>query len=176
LCWYVPDLFCPLWNWSPLATARIRVLVVDDFEPFRSFVCSELKKKKELEVVCEVADGLAAVQKAEELKPDLILLDISLPSLNGIEAGRQIRELAPNAKILFLSQESSEDVVQEALSLGARGYVIKTQAGSELLPAVEAVLQGKKFVSKGVRGHDGTLAPELSHGLGAQQSDEPLGS
>lgn len=176
MCRYVPDLFCPLWNWSPLATSRIRVLVVDDFEPFRSFVCSELKKKAELEVICEVADGLAAVQKAEELKPDLILLDISLPSLNGIEAGRQIRQLTPNARILFLSQESSEDVVQEALSLGARGYVIKTQAGSELLPAVEAVLQGKKFVSKGVRSHDAAPAAELSHGLEAQHSDEPLGS
>ena len=127
-------------------------------------------------MVCEVADGLAAVQKAEELKPDLILLDISLPSLNGIEAGRQIRKVAPNAKILFLSQESSEDVVREALSLGARGYVIKTQAGSELLPAVEAVLRGKKFVSKGVHGHDGALASEVSHGLEARQSDEPLGS
>lgn len=106
----------------------------------------------------------------------MILLDISLPSLNGIEAGRQIRKLAPNAKILFLSQESSEDVVQEALSLGARGYVIKTQAGSELLPAVEAVLQGQKFVSKGVRGHDVAPAPELSRAGEAQQSDEPLGS
>jgi len=139
-------------------------------------VCSELKKKEELEVVCEVADGLVAVQKAEELNPDLILLDISLPSLNGIEAGRQIRKVAPNAKILFLSQESSEDVVQEALSLGARGYVIKTQAGSELLPAVEAVLQGKKFVSKGVCGHDAAPAPELSRAGEARQSDEPQGS
>jgi len=96
--------------------------------------------------------------------------------LNGIEAGRQIRKLAPNAKILFLSQESSEDVVHEALSLGARGYVLKTQAGSELLSAVEAVLRGKKFVSKGVRGHDAAPAPELSRAGEAQQSEEPLGS
>jgi DNA-binding NarL/FixJ family response regulator len=100
-----------------------------------------------LEIVCELSDGLAAVQKAEELKPDLILLDIGLPGLNGIEAGRQILKLVPNAKIIFLTQESSEDVVQEALRLGARGYVVKTQAGSDLMPAVEAVLQGKQYVS-----------------------------
>lgn len=97
--------------------------------------------------MCELADGLEAVQKAEELKPDLILMDIGLPGLNGIEAGRQIRKLVPDAKIIFLTQESSEDVVQEALRLGARGYVVKTRAGSDLMPAVEAVLQGKQFVS-----------------------------
>jgi DNA-binding NarL/FixJ family response regulator len=123
------------------------VLVVEDFEPFRSFVCSALKQKPELEVVCEVADGLAAVQKAEELNPDLILMDIGLPGLNGIEAARQIRKLVPNAKFIFLTQESSEDVIQEALKLGALGYVIKTRAGSDLLPAVEAVLQGEQYVS-----------------------------
>jgi DNA-binding NarL/FixJ family response regulator len=100
-----------------------------------------------LEVVCELADGLAAVQKAEELNPDLIFLDIGLPGLNGIEAGRQIRKLLPNAKIIYLTQESSGDVIQEALSLGALGYVVKTRAGSDLMPAVEAVLQGKQYVS-----------------------------
>jgi DNA-binding NarL/FixJ family response regulator len=100
-----------------------------------------------LEVVCELGDGLAAVQKAEELKPDLILLDIGLPGLNGIEAGRQIRKLVPNAKIIFLTQESSEDVVQEALRLGALGYVVKTRAGSDLMPAVESVLLGNQYVS-----------------------------
>jgi DNA-binding NarL/FixJ family response regulator len=101
-----------------------------------------------LEVVCELSDGLAAVQKAEELKPDLILLDIGLPGLNGIEAGRQIRKVVPSAKIIFLTQESSEDVVQEALSLGALGYVVKTRAGSDLLAAVETVLEGKQYVSR----------------------------
>jgi DNA-binding NarL/FixJ family response regulator len=98
--------------------------------------------------VCELSDGLAAVQKAKELNPDLILLDIGLPGLNGIEAGRQIRKVVPSAKIIFLTQESSEDVVQEALSLGALGYVVKTRAGSDLLAAVEAVLAGKQYVSR----------------------------
>jgi DNA-binding NarL/FixJ family response regulator len=124
------------------------VLVVEDFEPFRRFVCSTLRKTPELQVVCEVSDGLEAVQKAEELKPDLILLDIGLPTLNGIEAARRIRKLAPESKILFLSQESSADVVHEALNLGALGYVIKAHVGSDLLDAAEAVILGDQFVSR----------------------------
>ena len=107
--------------------------------------------RPELQVICEASDGAEAVQKAEELKPDLILLDIGLPKLNGLEAARRIRKLAPESKILFLSQETSGDLVQEALSLGARGYVVKTNAGSELLPAVEAVLRGGRFVSSSVK-------------------------
>lgn len=92
-----------------------------------------------------MSDGLEAVQKAEELQPDLILLDIGLPTLSGIEAARQMRTLAKLAKILFVSQESSNDIVREALSLG-RGYVVKARAGKELLAAVDAVLLGKQFV------------------------------
>lgn len=126
---------------------RIRILVVEDFAPFRRFIRSTLEKRPELQVICEVSDGLQAVQEAEELKPDLILLDIGLPTLNGIEAARQIRNLASESKIIFVSQESSADVVQEALSVGAWGYVLKTRAESDLLAAVEAVLSGKQFVS-----------------------------
>jgi DNA-binding NarL/FixJ family response regulator len=123
----------------------IRVLIVEDFEPFRRFIRSTLEKRSELQIVCEVSDGLEAVQKAEELQPDLILLDIGLPTLSGIEAARQMRTLAKLAKILFVSQESSNDIVREALSLG-RGYVVKARAGKELLAAVDAVLLGKQFV------------------------------
>ena len=103
-----------------------------------------------MQVVSGVCDGLEAVRKAEELLPDLIVLDIGLPKLNGIEAARQIRKLAPNAKILFLTQESSDDVVDEAFSVGAQGYVIKIQAGTELLTAVQTVLRGEQFVSDGL--------------------------
>src|SRR5277367_1064641 len=110
-----------------------RVLVVEDHEPFRRFVGSTLRTRPELRVICDVSDGLAAVQKAEELQPDLIVLDIGLPALNGIEAARRIRKLVPACKILFLSQETSVDIVHEAISLGALGYVVKAQAGSELL-------------------------------------------
>jgi DNA-binding NarL/FixJ family response regulator len=128
-----------------------RVLVVEDFAPFRQFTCSLLAKRQHLQVICEVADGLEAVQKAEELQPDLILLDIGLPTLNGIAAARQIRKIAPESKIIFVTQESSAGVVQEALSTGAQGYVVKARAGADLLAAVEAVLEGRQFVSCGLQ-------------------------
>ena len=140
--------------------SSVRVLVVEDYEPFRRFICSTLGKRPELQVICSVSDGLEAVQKAEELQPDLILLDIGLPKLNGIEAARRIRKLSPESKILFLSQESSADVVQEALNLGALGYVVKAHAGSELLAAVEAVRRGRQFVSRGLSGHKFTDAAD----------------
>jgi DNA-binding NarL/FixJ family response regulator len=132
---------------SPPDWSSVRFLVVEDFEGFRRFVCSMLGKRQGFEVICEVSDGLEAVEKAKELKPDLILLDIGLPTLNGLKAAREIRKLAPESKIIFVSQESSADVMQEALSSGALGYVFKARAGSELLAAVETVLQGGQFVS-----------------------------
>ena len=121
----------------------LRVLVVEDYEPFRRFLSSKLNKIQDVQLVDEVSNGLEAVQKAEELKPDLVLLDIGLPKLNGIEAARRIRSLSPMSKIIFLSQESSADVVQEALNTGAQGYVIKDDAGRKLLPTVDAVLRGE---------------------------------
>jgi DNA-binding NarL/FixJ family response regulator len=98
--------------------------------------------RSELQVICEASDGSEAVQLAEELKPDLVVLDIGLPKLNGIEAARRIRQLSPNSKIIFLSQNNSLEVVQEALSTGALTYAEKAHAGSELLSAVNAVLTG----------------------------------
>src|ERR1700751_3691499 len=131
-----------------------RVLVVEDNEPYRRFICSTLGKRPELHIVCEASDGLEAVQKAEELHPDLILLDIGLPSLNGIETARRIRKLSPESKILFLSQETSADAVREALRLGAHGYVVKTDAKRELLAGVDAVLRGGRFVGRRFSSHD----------------------
>ena len=122
------------------------MLVVDDYPPFCDFVRSTLQKRPELLVIGEVSDGLAAVRYSRELQPDLVLLDIGLPDLNGIEVARQVREVAPSSKILFVSENRSREVVTEALRSGD-GYVVKSSAASELLPAVESVLQGKQFVS-----------------------------
>jgi DNA-binding NarL/FixJ family response regulator len=131
--------------------SRILVLVVDDNEPFRRFVRATLSTRPELQITSEASDGLEAVQKALDLQPGLIVLDIGLPSLNGIEAARRIRKLSPNSKILFLSQESSPEIAQEALHLGALGFVTKAHAGSQLIAAVEAVLRNEQFVSSALK-------------------------
>lgn len=136
-----------------LSEASIRVLVVDDHEPWRRFASTTLLTQPELQVIGEVSDGLEAVQQAEELQPDLILLDIGLPRLNGIEAARRIRKVSPASKIIFVSENRSADIAEEALSTGACGYVVKSDAAGELLPAVKAVLEGKRFVSACLAGH-----------------------
>ena len=109
-----------------------------------------LQEKTECVVIGEASDGLYAIEQARELQPDLILLDLSLPKLNGIEAARQIRELCPHSKIIFLSQDPSPEIVREALRLGAAGYLLKSDA-TELPLAVDAILQGKVFVSRRVK-------------------------
>lgn len=129
--------------------STVKVLVVDDFAPFRQVVCSVLRERA-LEIY-EAADGLEAVQKAEELKPDLILLDIGLPKLNGIQAARQIRKLSPASKIIFLSQQSSPDVVQEALNAGACEYIVKTKAAKELRAALDRHLGEASSQPPGVK-------------------------
>ena len=123
--------------------------MVDDYPPFRQVVRSTFQKRTELLVIGEVSDGLAAVRYSRELQPDLVLLDIGLPDLNGIEVARQVREVAPSSKILFVSENRSREIVTEALRSGD-GYVAKSNAGSDLLLAVESVLQGKQFVSASV--------------------------
>jgi len=135
-----------------LATSSKRVLVVDDLGTWRQKVRSILQTCSELSVVAEAADGPEAVQQAEKLQPDLIILDIGLPNLNGLEAANRIRRVAPNAAIIFLTQNRDKAVAQAALSAGARGYVLKTDAGRELLSAVKGVLGGDDFVSSGIAG------------------------
>jgi len=131
--------------------SSIRILVVEDFEPWRRFISLIVEQDPQLRIICEVSDWLEAVQKAQELHPDLILLDIGLPKLNGIAASRQILRFSRKPKILFLSQESSSDVVREALRIGA-GFVLKTDASRELLFAVKVVMLGEQFLSSRVAG------------------------
>lgn len=126
----------------------IRILVVDDHAVVRRTICSLLSSDPVLEVVCQTADGEQAVLKAEELQPDLVLLDISLPGISGIEAARRIRGVSPNSRIIFLSQHDSLQMVQDAVRVGGHGYVTKMDAASDLLRAIRTVREGKRFVSQ----------------------------
>jgi DNA-binding NarL/FixJ family response regulator len=131
---------------SALEKSSLRVLVVDDFLPIRRVVCGEFRNIPEVQIIAEASDGHEAVQQAIALQPDLVVLDIELPNLSGIEAARQILALSPHSKILFLSQETSFEIIQEALATGAKGYVVKMHLGRSLLTAVRAVLRGETVV------------------------------
>jgi DNA-binding NarL/FixJ family response regulator len=128
----------------------VRVLVVDDVDLWQTFVHMRLDKDPSMHVIAVAADGNAAVQKTIDLQPDLVILDVGLPMLSGIEAARQIRNLVPRAEILFLSVNSDPIVVLAALDAGGRGYVLKSEAGRDLAAGIEAVLDGKRFVSPGL--------------------------
>jgi DNA-binding NarL/FixJ family response regulator len=127
-----------------------KVLVVDDFEAFRQAVCSLLREAAQFCVVGQANDGVEAVQKAEEYQPDVILLDIGLPKLNGIDAARQISSVAPRSKVLFLSQNGDPAIVKSALSSGAYGYILKSDAKRQLSLALATVVRGEKFLSSGL--------------------------
>jgi DNA-binding NarL/FixJ family response regulator len=128
--------------------APIRVLLVDDHEIARRSIRSVLSSETDLDVIGETADGEEAVKKAEELSPTIILLDISLPGISGIQAARQIRVVSPTSRIIFLSQHDSIQTAKDALSVGAHGYVVKSDAGRDLLKAIKAVYEGRTFVSR----------------------------
>jgi CheY-like chemotaxis protein len=130
-----------------------------------------LRERLGLQVIGEASDGLEAVQRAQELQPDLILLDIGLPTLNGIAVARRIQAVSPASKILFVSENRSADIAEEALSTGAGGYVLKSDAAGELLPAVDTVLKGKRFLSASLTGHD-SIGPTNDHEPAVAHSHE----
>ena len=130
--------------------ATIRLLVVDDFRLWRECVKARLEGHPDLHVAGFASDGLEAIQKVEELQPDLVLLDIQLPKLRGIETARQIQKLNPNCKIIFLTAHSHPEIVRAALEAGGCGYVHKEDASDELLANLESVLVGKQYLSRSV--------------------------
>ena len=138
---------------AALQEAILRVLVVDDYEPIRRFIANKLEGQPQMQIVAEVGDGMEAVQKAQELQPDLILMDVGLPTIDGIEATRRIQKVSPNSKILFVSENRTSDIAEEALRCGGLGYVLKSDAGTDLLPAIDSVLRGKRFISTTLAGH-----------------------
>src|SRR5215469_8724720 len=132
----------------------IRVLVVDEYERWRRFIRLTLLVQERLQIVGEAVDGPEALRQAQELQPDLLLLDIGLPTLNGIEVARRIRDVSPRSRILFVSENRSPEIVEEALRIGAGGYVVKSHAARELLQAVNTVLEGGQFVSSSLAGYN----------------------
>ena len=138
-----------------------RVLVVEDHERWRRHLCSVLANAAGCEVIGAASDGREAVHKVETLKPDLILMDIGLPGVDGIEAARQVIARDPSSRILFVSEHQSPDIVQAALGCGARGYVTKSDAGRELLPAIDAIVRGRWFISARLGGRSFDTATDI---------------
>jgi two-component system response regulator NreC len=126
----------------------LRILVVEDHPMARKTICDLLQFELRFEVVWEAENGLDGVSSAAALQPDVVLLDITMPTLGGIEAAVRIRRVAPKARIIFLSQHNLKKLAQAALATGAHGYVLKSTAGTDLIPAIRAVMAGEKFVSK----------------------------
>ena len=135
---------------GPVLTSLHRVLVVEDYRPFRRILCQLLRQRPDVLIVGEAADGLEGIRQAEALRPDVVVLDIGLPILNGIEAAGQIRARVPDARLMFVTIESSLDVVDQAFSSGAHGYVYKPRAHRDALPVLDAIIRGGRFVSGGL--------------------------
>lgn len=125
----------------------VKVLVVDDYAPWLHFVSLALAVKPEIQIVGQAPTGLTALQKVVELNPDLVVLDIGLPDVSGISVAQQILDLAPNVRILFLSENTAPETVRAALRTGAQGYVVKSCAARDLVPALDALLLDCYFVS-----------------------------
>lgn len=125
--------------------ASLRVLVVDDHESVRRGVCAILGSRPDLEICGEAADGKEAVAKAMALHPQVVVMDVSMPGMDGISAAREILKAQPSTAIIILSMHDSKQLMESARKIGIRGYVTKGQAGSALLDAIEAVNDNREF-------------------------------
>ena len=131
--------------------SNVRILVVEAIECWRKVVSSLLLDEPSFEIICEVGDGREAVLISAQLQPTIVLMDIGLPRLSGIEVARWIPKVAPKTRIIFFSEERDVDVVQAALNLGC-GYVLKSDAASDLVAAIRSVATGKAFISRQLTG------------------------
>src|SRR5258708_15266976 len=123
-----------------------QILIVEDFVPWQHFISIKLQSESDLRIISVATDGLEAVHKAKEVQADLILIDLSLPGMTGIEADRQIRILSPGSRILFLSEHADSNLIQAALYAGACGHILKSDSGSDLILGIRSVLLGQLFV------------------------------
>jgi len=127
--------------------SAISVLIVDDFDPWRRFVADLVAEAGGVYATSFASDGIEAVRKAVELRPHVILMDVALPSLSGIEAATQIQKFVPESKVIFVTSQSDPEIARTAFRSGGRGYVLKADAGEQLLKGIEAVLLGRYFLS-----------------------------
>ena len=126
--------------------AIAHILVVDDHPVARETICALLRAEPDFDVVCDATNGTEAVVQAKDLQPDVVVLDISMPGMNGLEAARHIRKAAPSTEILFLSQHAELETIRQAFRVGGRGYVVKSDAGKELVPAIHAVRAKNRYL------------------------------
>jgi len=124
------------------------ILVVDDHPVARKTICALLRAEPDFDVMCDATNGTEAVIQAMDLKPDVVVLDISMPGLNGLDAARLIKKAAPSAEILFLSQHTELDTIRQAFHVGGRGYVVKSDAGKELVSAIHAVRAKNRYLNE----------------------------
>jgi DNA-binding NarL/FixJ family response regulator len=139
--------------------SQVSILVAEDNELWRDFISLTLRIESSFEIICEVVDGLQAVLIAERRQPTIALLDLGLPRLNGLDAARSIRELAPYTKIVFFSDHRDVEIVNAALAVGF-GYVLKPDAGDDLVTAIHSAVRGEKFISRQLAALGIILNPE----------------
>jgi DNA-binding NarL/FixJ family response regulator len=132
------------------ALKEIRILVADDNEFVRRAIRSVLKMEADFKIVCEATDGAEAIDESAKLQPAVVLLDLSMPGMGGLQAARQILEAAPHTEIVLLTEHAVAEMAHTALSMGIRGYVIKSDAAKDLADAIRTVIQKKQYVSSGL--------------------------
>jgi DNA-binding NarL/FixJ family response regulator len=150
---------------------KVRILIADDHEVVRRGLCALLQAREGWEICAEAKDGREAVEKAAQLKPDVVILDVGMPNLNGLAATRQLTQADPHCKVIVLTITDSDQVIREALDAGARGFVLKSDAARDLVSAVEALLRNRMFFTPRV--NDMVLAGFLDRGHNGSSNEPP---
>jgi len=150
---------------------KLRILIADDHEVVRRGLCALLQGHEGWEICAEAKDGREAVEKATQLKPDVVILDVGMPNLNGLAATRQLTQHNPNCKVIMLTITDSDQVIREALDAGARGFVLKSDAARDLVSAVEALQRNRMFFTPRV--NDMVLAGFLDKGHNGSKGEPP---
>ena len=147
---------------------KIRILLADDHDLVRRGLRPLIESEWGWEICGEAKNGREAVAMAEELKPDIVVLDVGMPELNGVDAARQIKRALPGTEILILTGQESEGLVHQILAAGARGYLLKTDAGAQIIPAIKALCEHKPYLTS--RAAEVVLEGYLDGGAGAKHA------